>query len=291
MIPFRNSITLTTLILISSTLDARNIKVAGSDYIPPILMEALQEFAASEGDELEFSMGGSLLAFRSFYEGNADIILVAMPNKTPEDLDFPVFPIGFQTGVIVVHRDNPIKSLTRRQIGGIYGSLTENAIARWSQLGAVGALTNRNIQPGYANSGSSPILDLFSARFLENNPIRQNIQEFDSTIQLEAFISNNNAAIGIMDVLPLSTDLKAIQIQSEDQSVSFGPTLENVNYGDYPLTLEYYVCVPRSQIRFLSGYVDFLLSDSAAAILQEEGFYPILRSRRLQLANELPQSE
>ncbi|MBC2602182.1 PstS family phosphate ABC transporter substrate-binding protein [Puniceicoccus vermicola] len=283
-------ILLLTLAL-SSVLQARVVRIEGSDYIPPALVEALEAFASEEGDQLEIQLGGSLLAFRDFYEGEADLILVAMPHQDPTELDFPVLPFAFQIGAVVVNRKNPLKSLTRQQIGGIYGSLTENAIARWSDLGLSGAWQNRNIQAAYANPGTSPVLDLFSARFLDREPIRSGIQEYDSSIQLESFVSNNDGAIGVIDTLPLSTELKALRIEAEDGGVSFGPTLENVNYGDYPLALAYYVCVPRSQYRFLAPYLEFLLSDSVAEILQSEGFFPILNSRRRQLAADLPIAE
>ncbi|MEM0965108.1 MAG: substrate-binding domain-containing protein [Verrucomicrobiota bacterium] len=280
------------LVFLSLTLSgkARDVQVAGSDYIPEALIDALREFASKEGDELEVDLGGSLLAFRQFYEGEADIILVAMPFQRPEDLEFPVFPFGFQIGAVVVNADNPITSMTQQQLGGVFGALNENAIARWSELGLTGTWQNRNIAAAYANSGKSPILDLFSNRFLQGDPIRSGIQEFSSDIRLESFVSNDDATIGIVDSLPLSSDLKTIRIQTSDGGVSFGPTLENINYGDYPLSLEYFVCVPMSQYRFLAPYIEFLLSDEVAEILQRERFFPLLRSRRLQLIEELPTS-
>ncbi len=277
-----------SILLAGSTLHARVLKVEGSDYIPPALIEALAEFAATQGDQLEVDLEGSLLAFRSFYQGQADLILVAMPYQDPGELDFPVLPMGFQVGLLLTNRQNPLDTVTRRDIGGIFGSLTENAIARWSQLGLGGAWQNRNIQAAYANSETSPILELFSAKFLDNRPIRPGIQQFGSSIQLEAYISRNDGAIGLTDSLPLSPDVKTLRIETEEGGVSFGPTLENVNYGDYPLSLAYYVCVPRSQYRFLAPYLEFLLSNSTADILQEEGFFPVLEARRRQLSVALP---
>tara|TARA_R100000027_G_scaffold67735_1_gene68288 strand:+ start:4591 stop:5463 length:873 start_codon:yes stop_codon:yes gene_type:complete len=284
-------LSLLSLTLLGSSLHARVIKVEGSDYIPEALIESLKEFAESEGDFLEVNLGGSLLAFREFYEGDADIILVAMPEKTPSDYDFPVIPLGFQIGAIVVHEKNPLDSLSQQQIGGIFGSLSENAIARWSALGLSGSWQNRNIQAAYANSGLSPILDLFSATFLESEALRSGIQEFSSSLRLESYVSNNDGAIGFIDTIPLSPDLKTLRIESSEGEISFGPTLENVNYGDYPLSLPYYICVPRSQYRFLAPYIEFLLSDSAAETLQAEGFFPLLDSRRRQLKSELPTGE
>jgi len=285
------TLSLLILFLLVPHLQARVIQVEGSDFIPPALIEALEEFAATQEDFLEVRLGGSLLAFREFYEGDADIILVAMPFEDPEEFEFPVFPIGFQVGILMVNRENPLDSLTRQQIGGIFGSLTENAIARWSELGLSGPWQDRNIQAAVSNSPTSPILDLFSSKFLENEPIRSGIQEFGSSIQLEGFVSGNDGSIGLADNLPLSSGLKSIRIESEDGDVSFGPTLENVNYGDYPLSLSYYVCVPRSQYRFLAPYLAFLLSDEVAKILQQEGFFPVLESRRRQLSSQLPLGE
>ncbi len=268
--------------------DGRTVTVAGSDYLPGSLVEALGEFAAERDDKLEIELNGSLLAFRDFEEGDADLILVALPYRGPEDFEFPVIPIGYQVGTIVVNRANPITSLSVRQLGGLFGSTSENAISRWANLGLSGPWRERNIQIGYVDSPDSPAVELFSARFLDNDPIRPGIQAFSSTVRLESFVANNDAAIGLLDALPLSGDLKTIQIEAGDGGVSFGPTLENVNFGDYPFSLGYYVCVPVSQHRFLTPYLEFLLSDEVAGLLQEEGFFPLLKSRRGQLINELP---
>ena len=264
------------------------VTVAGSDYLPGSLVEALGEFAAERGDELEIELNGSLLAFRDFEEGDADLILVALPYREPGDFQFPVVPLGYQVGTVVVNEANPLTSLSPRQLGGLFGSTSENAISRWANLGLSGAWRERNIQIGYVDSRESPVVDLFSARFLDNAPIRSGIQAFSSTIRLESFVASNDAAIGLLDALPLSGDLKTVRIEDPDGGVSFGPTLENVNYGDYPLTLPYYTCVPLSQYRFLVPYLDFLLSDEVAEMLQREGFFPILQSRRGQLKNDLP---
>jgi len=276
------------LVAALSSTDARTLTVAGSDYLPPSLVEALGEFAADRGDELEIELNGSLLAFRDFEEGEADLILVALPHRGPGDFQFPVIPIGYQVGTVVVNRANPLNSLSVRQLGGLFGSTGENAISRWANLGLSGAWRERNIQIGYVDTRESPVVELFSARFLGNDPIRPGIQAFSSTVRLESFVASNDAAIGLLDALPLSGDLKTVRIEDSDGGVSFGPTLENVNYGDYPFALGYYACAPVSQYRFLTPYLDFLLSDEVADLLQREGFFPLLESRRGQLKNELP---
>jgi len=275
----------------SVILEARLLRVEGSDFLPDSLIEALEAFAKTQDDRTEIRLGGSLLAFRDFYEGEADLIIVAMPFQDPDELDFPVVPLGYQIGTLIVDKGNPINSLSAQQIGGIFGSLTENAIARWSELGLSGAWQNRNIQAAYADAPNSPLLSLFSSKFLDSEALRAGIQDYPSAIQLEAFVSRNDSAIGLSDAIPLSDQLKTLRIESEDGNVAFGPTLENVNYGDYPLALPYYVCVPQSQYRFLAPYLEFLLSDEVAELLQDEGFFPVLDIRRRQLTANLPSSE
>lgn len=264
---------------------ARTITVAGSDFLPDSIIEALETFAESREDRLEVEMAGSLLAFRDFYRGQADLILVAIPDRETEEFQFPVVPFGFQVGTIVVNRKNPIKEITRSQLGGIFGAPNENTITRWSEIGLSGAWDRRIIQAGYADPPKNPAVDMFSAYFLEGQPIRAAIPDYETTIRLESYVSNNDNAIGLLGGLPLGSDLKSVRIASREDGVSFGPTLENVNYGDYPLSLPYYVCVPRSQQRLLTPYIEFILSDEIAELLEREGFFPLLRSRRAQLTS------
>ncbi len=283
------SLFLTSLFLAQAgSVSARTVTVAGSDFLPESLVEALAAFAESRDDTLEVGMNGSLLAFRDFNRGEADLILVAIPDRSAEDFGFPVVPLGFQIGTLVVNRKNPIDEITKPQLGGIFGAPTENTITQWSELGLGGAWERRIIQAGYADPPKNPVVAMFSAYFLDNEPIRAAIPNYETSFRLESYVSNNDNAIGLLGGLPLGPDLKTIRIASSDDGISFGPTMENVNYGDYPLTLAYYVCVPRSQQRLLTPYVEFLLSDEIADLLETEGFFPVIRSRRLQLASAFP---
>lgn len=274
----------------SVVLDARTVRIAGSDYIPQALVDALQEFADERGDELRISMWGSLLAQVEFEKGNVDLGLIAMPHQTPEDFSYPVLPLGYQISVLAVNDALPVDSLNRRQIAGIFGATGDSAIARWSDLGLPGAWRGRNIQAGYTNPSQSPALHMFRSIMLNNEPFRSGVQQYDSNVRLESFISNNESAIGLLSTVPLSGNLKTLRIESSDGGVAFGPTVENVNFGDYPLSLPYYISVPLSQYRSLAPYIRFLLSDEVAELLQNEGFIPLLGSIRESLIAELPQS-
>lgn len=274
--------------LLITPLSARTVTVAGSDLVPKEFIEALETFAKSRNDLLVTNMRGSLLAFREFNRGEADLIIVAIPRGSEEEYLFPVVPFGFQVGTIAVNKKNPIDEITSTQLGGVFGSPGRNTVTLWSELGLSGEWNRRIIKAGYADPPLNPVIDMFSAYFLENEPVREGIQSFDTDVGMESFISSNDDAIGILGDLPLDPQVKTLRISSEDDNVSFGPTVENVNFGDYPFTLPYIACVPVSQHRALAPYLEFILSDEIAAILEQEGFFPVLRSRRIQLTSALP---
>jgi len=280
---------LAILSFLHSLADARTVRLAGSDFIPKALVEALEEFAHSRGDELRIQMQGSLLAQMDFEQGQVDIALISLPDKTPEDFNYPVLPFGYQISVLAVNEALPVDALNRRQISGIFGGGGDSAIARWSDIGLPGAWRGRNIQAGYANPRNSPALPMFRAVMLNNESFRSSVQQFETNLRLESFISNNESAIGLLSSIPLGSNLKTLRIESEDGTVAFGPTMENVNFGDYPLSLPYYICVPLPQYRELTPYIRFLLSDQIAELLQNEGFIPLLGSVRESLMAELPE--
>jgi len=276
------------LLTMATAVSARTVTVAGSDFLPESIILALEEFAESRGDRLVHTFEGSLLAFRDFNRGRADLIIVAIPPYEDTEYQFPVIPFGFQIGTLVVNGQNPLSEIDQQQIGGIFGAPGENPITRWAELGLPDTWDRRLIEPAYADPPMNPVAAMFSAYFLENEPIREAIPDLETAVRLEAFVSGNDNAIGLLGGLPLGPDLKPLNISTTADGVGFGPSIENVNFGDYPLTLPYFVCVPRSQYRLLVPYLEFLLSDEIAALLEQEGFFPVLRSRRLQLESALP---
>lgn len=272
-------------------LRGENIDVRGSDFIPAELVDALREFAHARGDEFTARMDGSLLAFSAFEDGKADIILVAMPDEDPESFPYPVIPLGFQTTVVAVNAQNPLDALTADQLRGIFGSGGQNVIARWGDVGLTENWRNRSILPTSLSVTVGPAIGLFSHLILEGRPYRENVQTFQSNLRVEAYLLNNEGSIGVLSTVPVSESLKTVRIEDPETRVPFGPTIENINYGDYPLALPYFICVPNSQFRSLAPYIAFLMSDEVAAILARNEFTPLLEPTRQQVIARLPAEE
>lgn len=262
--------------------------VRGSDFIPQELIQQLDAFSLARDEEPDIRMEGSLLGLAEFESGKADMVIYAHIGDPPEEAGYPIIPLAHQVAVIAVRQDNPIEIMTRNQLASIFTTGRHSVMGRWQEVGLSGEWRNRAILPVITRSTRSPVIDLFLHRYAEGRGFRDNIQSFETAMRLEVFLNNTEGSIGILDRLPGSDTIKAIRVEDPATRVAFSPTIENINFGDYPLTITYYIAVPRSLHRQLAPHIRFLLSEEAADILTLNGFVPLLETTRNSLVAELP---
>jgi hypothetical protein len=275
-------------LLAPATAEGRLVRVAGSDLLPPALYESLENLADRRGDELQWSRPGSLPALRQLEAGEADLVLVALPERSPADFSYPVLPLAYGIGVLAVHRDNPLTSLTTPEIVALFTAAAGNFPTRWSGLGITeGPWAERSLTVVYADPPDRPVADLLRARFFPGQPIRSGITALPSSAATETFLQRDEGALGLLGRIPRSPALKAVALASLP-SPPFDPSPANVNFGDYPLSLLYAVAVPRSQYRALAPYLARLFSAEAADLLEAGGFVPLLPALREEQVRSLP---
>ncbi len=111
---------------------AKPIIISGSSTVYPLMMDIVQRFQKlNSGVAIEVLSGGSGKGVADLRAKVSDIAMVSRP-VADNERDLFAFSLCRDGAAIVVHRGNPVKGLSRRQLSQI---LT-GQISDWKQLGA-----------------------------------------------------------------------------------------------------------------------------------------------------------
>jgi len=136
----------------SSPLPASRLLLTGSTTMAPLMLEVARRFQTLHpGIQIEVQMGGSGRGVSDARQGKADIGMVSRAlGETERDLYG--IPIARDGVAIIVHKDNPVNSLSDRQLVDIYSG----KITNWRQVG--GRDAPLQVLAGPPEGGSSELL-------------------------------------------------------------------------------------------------------------------------------------
>jgi hypothetical protein len=103
--------------------------------------------------------------------------------------------------------------------------------------------------------------------------------------EVAAWVRTTPGGLGVLPAAP--DDLKVLALAMGPGGVAFGPTLENVHAGDYPLRVPLRLVLPRAAAGEHLVLSRFLLGDEAAMAMRADGLVPLPRAVRQQLAFDL----
>lgn len=180
---------------------------------------------------------------------------------------FRYTPIGSEGFVFFVHKDNPIDSLTSRQVRGIYSG----EITNWKQVGGRDekiAAFQRN-----EGSGSQSMLQ----RFMGDTPIMEAPTEMRNDLmsgiieQVSNYRSKSNS-IGFsfryyVEGIIKNPDIKMLSVDGA------APTAENIKNGTYPIVTPIYAVTYEEQENENVGkLLAWVLSEEGQRIIEETGY-------------------
>lgn len=111
---------------------AGKLVITGSSTLAPLIADMAQRFqAANPGVTITVEAGGSGRGVEDARSGKADIGMVSRELKRDEKRDLFAITIARDAVAFVVHRDNPVRKITRDQVVAIY----EGRLRNWKELG------------------------------------------------------------------------------------------------------------------------------------------------------------
>lgn len=241
------------------------IVVTGSSTIAPLMAEIGKRFEKLHpGLRVDVQSGGSTRGVTDVRAGLSDIGMVSRA-MSDDERDLVAYEIARDGIAIILHRDNPLTELSRRQIVDIYtGRVTD-----WSEVGGKpGRITVVNKAEGRST------LELFLAYFrLGVRDIVAHVVIGDNQQGIKT-VSANPGAIGYVSIgtaefeASAGTPVKLLGLEGVPASVA------NVKNGTYPLSRPLNLVTRPAGGERLERFIGFARSAEVDDIVADQFFVP-----------------
>ena len=204
----------------------------------------------------KLQMNNTRNCYKGIVDGNIDIGLLAKPSSqqleyaSKNNVELILEPIGYESFVFLVNKNNPIDSLTIEQVKGIYSGKYTN----WSELGGY----NKEIIPLQRNESSgsqTAFLSLMNGEKTITKPINRfgSAIGFSFRYYVEDVVKNGN--------------VKMISLNN------VYPNKENIQNKSYPIVSNFYaVYSSKNTNPNVKKVIDWMKLDVAQEIINEVGY-------------------
>ncbi len=250
---------------LSSAYAEGRLLVTGSSTMCPMMAEVGRRFQSlHRGVTVEVQCGGSERGISDLNEGKCDIGMTSRPlNKRESNLlGFPVARDGVS---IIVHKNNPVKSLSNAQVVGIF----TGKIINWKKIGGLDAPIDVILREKQKSS-SELLGDYYKLKWKDikgrviagDNPVTINAVASDP--QAIGYVSSGNAeyetAAGIpIKILPVNGMM---------------PTRRNIITGNYPISRPLMLVTSKLPTGLAREFIDFSLSSSIVDLIEKYEYVP-----------------
>ncbi len=247
---------------------AAPIVMDGSTTVLPFGQAAVEQFM-KENAGVKFSVSGTGTGngFKSLADGSAQIANASRFIKESEIktcMDKKVYPVPFAVAldciVPIVHKDNPVKGLSRAQLKDIYAGKVTN----WKEVGGADApivVVGRDTSSGTYGTWQEMIMDKG-----EKTRVTPKAQVASSSGAMLSSVSKNKNAIGYEGMGYVNKTVKGLQV---DGVAASSATARN---GKYPLSRYLYMFTngwPKDEVL---DFLMFMQSDAGQKIVNSTGF-------------------
>lgn len=242
--------------------------LTGSSTVAPLAAEIGKAFEARHPQaRVDVQSGGSSRGIADARQGTADIGMASRALKDDEK-DLLPFSIARDGICVILHKKNPVLSLTDAQIVDIYSG----KIANWKDVGGAHTpITVINKAEGRST------LELFLNYFkLKAEDVKAHVIIGDNEQGVKTVAGNPNA-IGYVSIGTAEYDathgveIKLLPIGGVKASV------ENVRNGKFPLSRPLNLVVKTKPDGLAKAFIDFAQSPEVHEIIRKQYFVPIPR--------------
>lgn len=244
----------------------RKLVLTGSSTVAPLTAEIGKRFERENpGVRVDVQSGGSSRGIADARSGLADIGLVSRALK-PDEQDLKSFTIALDGITLIVHKDNPVQTLTDPQIVDIY----TGKITRWRAVGGA----DRPITVVNKAEGRST-LELFLHHFqLKSGDIKAHVVIGENQQGIKT-VAGNTSAIGYVSIgtaeyeASQGVPIKLLPMAGVDASV------ENVRNGRFPLARPLNLVTKAESEGLVRQFIDFSRSESVHDLVEAQYFVPL----------------
>jgi phosphate transport system substrate-binding protein len=218
------------------------------------------------GVNISITGGGATKGIRAITSKQADIggACRFTLDKSREEAGANMIPVAWDALVVVVHKSNPVDSISLKQLRDLY----QGKITNWSQLGGKKQPLELLIRKGKISGvGYTLRQHLFEDREAEF----KSEYVFPSSGPLEKTVEKNPKAIAVTGIASAhKRDLKILKLEGRD------PNFENIRTGNYLLYRPLYLVHSKNSPHSLESdrFIQFALGPKGREIIRHNQVVP-----------------
>jgi phosphate transport system substrate-binding protein len=257
------------------------LKIRGSDSEVNLVQRLGEAFAADNGDiSVAVTGGGSGVGITALIDGRIDIANSSRPLLAEEQLlalRKDVRPVAtlFATDAlsVIVHLENPVESLTVRELGAIYAG----TVTSWDTLGGSGPIV------AYGRQSSSGTYMFFRDAVVKGD-FSTRVREMNGNAQIAEAVSRDPGGIGYLAVGYLKASrerVRVVPIRSNEDATPVSPLdIAAVRAGRYPIVRPLFQYTNGPPMGATLRFLLYELSPEGEELIEEMGFHPLIDAWR-----------
>lgn len=270
-----------------------NLKTIGSDTLNN-LMALWSEGFKGLYPNVKFSIEGkgSATAPPALMEGTAQFGPMSREMKKKEIEEFEKkfgYPparisVAIDALAVFVHKDNPIKGLTLKQLDAIFSKTRKGGVDKeiktWGELGLTGEWSNKPISL-YGRNSASGTYAYFKDVALFHGDFKDTVKEQPGSSAVIQGVASDKYAIGYSGVAYKTADVRTVPL-GKDEKKFYDAEAEHAYAGNYPLARFLYIYFNKkpqeAPAPLMAEFVKFVLSKPGQQVVLKEGFFPISKA-------------
>lgn len=248
------------------------VVTAGSTSVQPLSEELAAVFMdANPGITVEVQGGGSGQGIKSIVEKIADIGALSREVKDEEKASVSEILVIAKDGVaVVVNPASTVENLTIEQIKKIY----TGEITNWKEVGGEDApIVVVSREEGSGTRGAFTEITKVTAKNEAGEEVDNTTKDAlvqGSTGAVMQTVATTPNTIGYVSLGSLSDTVKAVNVEG------IAPSKETVLSGEYKISRPFNYVTGGDLSEAAQMYIDFVMSEEGQAIVEENGFIPVI---------------
>ncbi|MBP2316492.1 phosphate ABC transporter substrate-binding protein [Azospirillum soli] len=245
---------------------AETIVLTGSSTVAPLMAEIGKRFEETHPNlRIDVQTGGSSRGVRDARAGLADIGMVSRP-LTDSERDLTAFTLAYDGVAFILHKSNPVKTLTRQQIIDIF----TGKVRDWSEIGpGRGTIVVENKAEGRST------LELFLTHFdIKSSDVKAAVVVGDNQEAIKV-IAGNPLAIGYVSIgsavteAGLGVPIKPLPMDGVEA------TIDAVKQKRFPLVRELNLVVRKQPEGVVKEFIAYAQSDQVTDLVKDLYYVPV----------------
>jgi phosphate transport system substrate-binding protein len=192
------------------------------------------------------------------------------------------FDVALDTLAVFVNKDNPIESLTIRQVDSVFSKTRRcgapGDISTWGQLGLGGNWATAPTSL-YGRNAASGTYGYFKDHALCKGDYKDSVKEQPGSASVVQGIEKDTYGIGYSGIGYATSGVRAVPLSPAEGQPAVVASSENAADGSYPLARFLHIYVNKSPSRSLdrltAEYLRFILSSEGQRVVIKAGFDPL----------------